>query len=56
MFFILLFWRKVDVVMKNLLLGAFGLALSLSVQAQEVKMESPDGKYQFVLNDKSIGV
>ena len=27
-------------------------ALSLSVQDKEVKMESPDGKYQFVLNDE----
>ena len=37
--------------MKKLLLGTFWIALSLSAQAKEVKMESPDGKYQFVLND-----
>ena len=38
--------------MNKLLLGAFLIALSLSAQAKEVKMDSPDGKYQFVLNDE----
>ena len=37
---------------KYLFVTLFLGALSLSVQAKEVKMESPDGKYQFVLNDE----
>ena len=38
--------------MKKQLFCTFFLALSLSIQAGEVKMDSPDGKYLFVLDDE----
>lgn len=44
---------KTFLEMKKLLVGILWMALSLNVQAKEVKMASPDGKYQFTLSDDS---
>lgn len=39
--------------MKKLFICILGIAFALSVQAKEIKISSPDGKYRFTLNDEN---
>lgn len=39
--------------MKKISLYVLSMMLSLSIQAKEIKMESPDGTYHFTLNDEN---